>query len=163
MAPVNLNLPSHVARGLFFALCRNNGVRRGPFHHYGRHGQRHSVFERRGPRIRRNAGNGGRRFGRFSYSAVSGVRRQWSPIRSGRHASPRIVRLQSQPLSPRLGKDGAGPSNVVPSVVEAPAPPVVAAPAPPVDEVVAETVTVPAYAPMEEPMSPTPAPPRYCE
>ncbi|KAG2640746.1 hypothetical protein PVAP13_2KG115948 [Panicum virgatum] len=171
MAPVNLNLPSHVARGLFFALCRNNGVRRGSFHHYGRHGQRRSVFERLGPRIRRNAGNGGRRFGRFFFfdSAVSGNRRQWSPIRSGRHASPRIVRLQSQPPSPRLGKDGAGPSNVAPAVVEAPAPPVVEAPAPPVveapappvDEMVAETVAVPAYAPMQEPMSPTPAPPRY--
>ena len=50
--------------------------------------------------------------------------------------------------------DGAGPSNVAPQAVEAPAPPVVEAPAPPVDEVVA--------VPME-PMSPAlpPPPPRF--
>jgi hypothetical protein len=56
--------------------------------------------------------------------------------------------------------DGAGPSNVAPRAVEAPAPPAVEAPVLPVDEVVAEPVVVPAYVPME-PMSPEPTPPRY--
>ena len=162
-----INLPSHIVRGLFFALRRISGVRRGPIRHHGHHAQRHSVFERLGPRVRRNAGNGGHgSFGRLFDSAARGIRadavprRRWSPIRRVRQASPQELRLQSQPPSPRLGVDGAGPSNAAPPAVEGPAPPVVEAPAPLVEEVGAEPVAAPAYIPME-PMSPAPAPPRY--
>jgi hypothetical protein len=70
-------------------------------------------------------------------------------IRRGHHASPHGLRLQSQPPSPRLGLDGAGPSNAAPPAVEAPMPPIVEAPAPPIDEAVAEPVAIPAYVPME--------------
>jgi len=98
-----INLPSHVARGLFFALCRASGVRRGPIRHRGHHGQHRSVFERLGPRVRRNVGNGGPGpFGWLFDCAVRGIRtdaarrRQWSPIRRSRQASQRGVRLQSQ-------------------------------------------------------------------
>ena len=49
-----INLPFHVARGLFFALRRVGGVRRGLIRHHNHHGQRRRVFERLGPRVRRN-------------------------------------------------------------------------------------------------------------
>ncbi|XP_066384614.1 COPII coat assembly protein sec16-like [Miscanthus floridulus] len=155
-----IDLPSHVVRQLFFALRHVGGVRRGPIHHHGHHGQRRSVFERLGPRVRRNSahGHGHGPFGRLFDSAVRGLRsntvprRRWIPVR-GRHASPpRDLRLQSQPQSPRLGLDGAGPSNDASPVVEAPAPSV--------DEVVAEPTPVPTYIPME-PMSLAPSPPRF--
>ena len=140
------------------------------------------MFERLGPRLRRNAGNGGPgRFGRLFDSAVRGIRvdatrgRQWSPIRRGRQASPLNVRLQSQPPSPRFGEDGAGPSNTAPRNVEAPEPPVVEEPpaleeppatspvyvprtlirtAPAPMPPVDEVAATPAYVPME-PMSPS--------
>ena len=70
-----INLPSHIVRGLFFALRRVSGVRRGPIRHYGHHAQRRSVLERLGPRVRRNAGNGGHGFfGRLFDSAARGIR-----------------------------------------------------------------------------------------
>ena len=156
MTRININLPSHVVRQLFFALRRVGGMRHGPIRH---HGQRRSVFERLGPRVRRSAVNGSG-CGRIFASAVRNLRqdarrgRRWSSVHRGRQASPLAPRLQSQPPSPRRGVDGAGPSNVAPQAVEAPAPPIVEAPAPPVDEVVA--------VPME-PMSPAlpPPPPRF--
>ena len=159
-----INLPTHVARGLFFALCHVGGVRRGPIHYHNLHGQCRSVFERLGPHARCNAGNGGHGpFGRLFDSIVRGLRadavprHRWSLVPYGRHASPRNLRLQSQPPSPCLGMNGAGPSNAAPRDVEALAPPTVEALMPPVDEVVVEPVVVPAYIPME-PMSPAPAP-----
>jgi len=156
MTRININLPSHVVCQLFFALRRVGGMRHGPIRH---HGQRRSVFERLGPRVRRSAVNGSG-CGRIFASAVRNLRqdarrgRRWSSVHRGRQASPLAPRLQSQPPSPRRGVDGAGPSNVAPQAVEAPAPPVVEAPAPPVDKVVA--------VPME-PMSPAlpPPPPRF--
>ena len=150
-----LDLPSHIVRGLFFALCRAGGVRRGSIR---RHGQCRSVFERLGPRVRCNAARGPTSFGRIFDAAVRSLRaglirgREYSPIHSGRLASPRDLHLQSQTPSPRRGVDGASPSNIAPRVVEAPAPPI--------EEAVAEPAAVPAYAPIE-PISPTPAPPCF--
>jgi hypothetical protein len=156
MKRINITLPSHVVRPLFFALRRVRGMRHAPIHH---HGQRRSVFERLGPHVRRSAANG-RGFGRIFTSAVRNLRpdarrgRRQSPVRRGRQASPLAPHLQSQPPSPRRGVNGAGPSNVGARAVQAPAPPIVEAPAPPVDEIVA--------VPME-PMSPAlpPPPPRF--
>ena len=131
MTRINIDLPSHVARGLFFALRCVGGVRRGPIRHHGHHGQRRSVFERLGPRLRRTAGHGHGSYGRIFDSAIRDVRaavvprRRWSPIRRGRTASPRDLHLQSQSPSPRLGVNDAGPSNEAPHAVEATAPPVV--------------------------------------
>jgi len=161
-----LDLPPHIVRGSFFALHRAGGVRRGSIRRHGHHGQRRSIFERLGPRVRRNAARGPTSFGCIFDAAVRSLRadpirgREYSPIHSGRLASPRDLHLQSQTPSPRLGVDGASPSNTAPRVDEAPAPSVVEAPAPPVEEAVAEPAAVPAYAPIE-PMSPTPAPPRF--
>ena len=161
-----LDLPSHIVRGLFFALCCAGGVRRGSIRRHGHHGQRRSIFEHLGPRVRRNAARGPTSFGRIFDATVRSLRagpicgREYSPIHSGRLASSRGLHLQSQTPSPRRGVDGASPSKAAPRVVEAPAPSVVEAPAPPVEEAVAEPAAVPAYAPIE-PMSPTPAPPRF--
>ena len=169
MARINVDLPSHVARGLFFALRHVGGVRRGPIRHHGHHGQRRSVFERLGPRLRRTAahGHGHGPYGRIFDSAVRDVRadvrrRRWSPIRRGRLASPQDRPLQNQPPSPRLGADGAGPSNTAPPAVEVAAPPVVEAPMPLAEavEMMPAAAPTPSYMPME-PMSPVPAPPRY--
>ena len=171
-----IDLPSQIARGLFFVLCRIGGVHRGPIRHYGHHGERGSVFERHVPRVLCNVADGhghgsvGHIFDSVAHSLRTGpvCGRRWSLIRNGHHASPCHLHLQSQPPSPRLGVDGASPSNATPLAVEALAPPVVEAPAlpavedpvVPVDEVVAEPIVVPTYVP-KEPMSPAPAPPRY--
>ena len=169
MARINADLPLHIARGLFFALRRVGGVRRGPIRHHGHHGQRRSVFERLGPRLRRTAahGHGHGPYGRIFDSAVRDVRadvhrRRWSPIRRGRLASPQDRPLQSQPPSPRLGADGAGPSNTAPPAVEVAAPPIVEAPMPLAEavEMMPAAAPTPSYMPME-PMSPVPAPSRY--
>ena len=70
-----INLPSHVPCGLFFALHRIGGVRHGPIHHSGHHGQRRSVFKRLAPRVRRNASNEGPGpFGRLFDCVVRGIR-----------------------------------------------------------------------------------------
>jgi len=93
MTRININLPSHVVRQLFFALRRVRGMRHGPIRH---HGQRRSVFERLGPRVRRSAVNGSG-CGRIFASAVRNLRqdahrgRRWSPVRRGRQASPLVV------------------------------------------------------------------------
>jgi len=77
-----LDLPSHIVRGLFFALRRAGGVRRGSIR---RHGQCRSVFERLGPRVPRNAARGPTSFGRIFDAAVRSFRA--GPIR-GREYSP---------------------------------------------------------------------------
>nr|TKV96201.1 hypothetical protein SEVIR_9G414300v2 [Setaria viridis] len=130
-----IDLPSYLVRGLFYALRNVRGVLRRPIRHRSHYGQRRSVFERLGPRVRRNNGNG-----RLFESAVCGLRanvvpcRQWTPVRGRLASPPRDPLLQGQPPSPHLGLDGVGPSNVKPSAVEAPAPPIVDTPAPPVVE-----------------------------
>jgi len=70
MTRININLPMHVVRQLFFALRRVGGMRHGPIRH---HGQRRSVFERLGPRARRSAVNGSG-CGRIFASAVRNLR-----------------------------------------------------------------------------------------
>ncbi|RCV44880.1 hypothetical protein SETIT_9G410300v2 [Setaria italica] len=121
-----IDLPSYLVRGLFYALRNVRGVLRRPIRHRSHYGQRRSVFERLGPRVRRNNGNG-----RLFESAVCGLRanvvpcRQWTPVRGRLASPPRDPLLQGQPPSPHLGLDGVGPSNVKPSAVEAPAPPIV--------------------------------------
>ena len=113
-----LDLPSHIVRGLFFALRRAGGVRRGSIRRHGHHGQRRSVFERLGPRVRCNSARGPTSFGRIFDAAVRSLRaglihgREYSPIHSGRLASSRGLHLQSRTPSPRRGVDGASPATL---------------------------------------------------